>query len=99
MPPRITRDEAARIAALAKLDMADHELDRAARELESILGYFDVIARVDTTGTEPAATMAGPPPLRADAPLPSLAPADTFANAPDADTAAGLFRVPRVLGS
>ena len=98
MPPRITRDEAARIAALAKLDMTGPELDRAARELESILGHFDVIARVDTSGIELAAD-APAPPLRADTPLPSLTPDDTFANAPDADADAGLFRVPRVLGS
>ena len=96
--PRITREEAARIAALAKLEMSGDEMDRAARELESILGYVDVIARIDTSGIELAAheRAAG---LRPDAPAPSLNPADTFANAPDADVEAGLFRVPRVLGS
>lgn len=98
MPPRITRDEAARIAALAKLEMTGPELDRAARELESILGYFETIARVDTSGIALDANAADAP-LRPDDPLPSLAPDDTFANAPDADAAAGLFRVPRVLGS
>ena len=98
MPPRITRDEAARIAALAKLEMTGPELDRAARELESILGYFEAIARVDTSGIALDANAAGAP-LRADDPLPSLTPDDTFANAPDADVSAGLFRVPRVLGS
>jgi aspartyl-tRNA(Asn)/glutamyl-tRNA(Gln) amidotransferase subunit C len=98
MPPRITREDAARIAALAKIEMTDAELDRAATELDAILGYFDVIARIDTTGVEPMGVLTAPP-LRPDAPLPSLSPAETFANAPDADTDAGLFRVPRVLGS
>lgn len=98
MPPRITRDEAARIAALAKLEMTDAELECAARELDAILGYADVIAGIDTRHVEPAAA-AAPAPLREDVPLPVLAPAETFANAPDADTGAGLFRVPRVLGS
>lgn len=96
--PRITREEAARIAALAKIEMTGDELDRAAGELESILGYFDVIARVDTSGVELSEHARGAG-LRADDPLPSLAAADTFANAPDADVSAGLFRVPRVLGS
>ena len=99
MPPRITREDAARIAALAKIEMTGAELDRAARELDAILGYFDVIARIDTTGIEPMAVLQTAPPLRPDAPLPSLSPADAFANAPDANTDAGLFRVPRVLGS
>lgn len=99
MPPRITRDDAARIAALAKLQMSGDELDRAARELASMLDHFDVLAAVDTSGAGAAGPAGGSPRLREDAPLPSLAPADTFANAPDADREAGLFRVPRVLGS
>jgi aspartyl-tRNA(Asn)/glutamyl-tRNA(Gln) amidotransferase subunit C len=95
----VTRDEAARIAALAKLEMSEAELDRAARELESILEHFKALAAVDTTAAEATAPGAVAPPLREDAPRPSLDPRETFANAPDADRAAGLFRVPRVLGS
>lgn len=98
MPPRITRDDAARIAVLAKLEMTGPELDRAARELESILGYFEALAGVDVSGIELDVPGAGVP-LRADDPLPSLTRDEAFANAPDADTAAGLFRVPRVMGS
>ena len=96
---RITRDEAARIAALARIDMTEAELDRAARDLESILGHFAVIARVDTGGVDAVAPIPQASALRDDTPAPSLAHEDVFANAPDADTAAGLFRVPRVLGS
>ncbi len=98
MPTRISRDEAARIAALAKIAMTDAELDRAARELESILGYVDVIARIDTRAVELEAPAASPSPLRGDEPVPALSATEAFANAPDADIAAGLFRVPRVLG-
>ena len=98
MAPRITRDEAARIAALAKLDMRGDELDRAARELGSILEYFEALRAVDTEGIAPSAA-GDAAPLRADEPQPSLTPGDTFANAPDADRGAGVFRVPRVLGS
>lgn len=95
----ITRDEAARIAALAKLEMTGEELDRAARDLGSILGYVEQIADVDTSGVDARAVAGAAPPLREDEPTPSLAPEDTFANAPDADRAARLFRVPRVIGS
>jgi aspartyl-tRNA(Asn)/glutamyl-tRNA(Gln) amidotransferase subunit C len=98
MAPRITRDDAARIAALAKLEMRGDELDRAARDLAAILEYFDALSAVDTEGVAPSVAGAGAP-LRADEPLPSLTPGDTFANAPDADRGAGVFRVPRVLGS
>ena len=98
MPSRITRDDAARMAALAKLDMSGAELDRAARDLDAILDYFSALGAVDTGGIEPSTGGDGGE-LRADDPAPSLAPADTLANAPDADRDAILFRVPRVLGS
>jgi aspartyl-tRNA(Asn)/glutamyl-tRNA(Gln) amidotransferase subunit C len=97
MPP-ITRDDAARIAALAKLEMTGDELDRAARDLASILEYFEALGAVDTAGIAPSASGAAAP-LREDEPNPSLDPSDSFANAPDADREAGVFRVPRVLGS
>lgn len=95
----LTREEAARVAALAKLEMTGEELDRAARDLASILEYVEQIAEVDTSGVDAGAVGGAAPPLRADEPEPSLAPGDTFANAPDADRTARLFRVPRVIGS
>lgn len=99
----ITRDDAARIAALAKLEMSGDELERAARELCAILEHFAALDAIDLSGVDAAASdpsaAAPAPALRADEPAPSLSPSDAFANAPDADRAAGLFRVPRVLGS
>ncbi|MDQ3170049.1 MAG: Asp-tRNA(Asn)/Glu-tRNA(Gln) amidotransferase subunit GatC [Acidobacteriota bacterium] len=94
----LTREDAARVAALARLAMTDAELDRAAVELGAILGHFEQIAAVDTSDVDPAPAAAARA-LRGDDPRPSLAPGQTFANAPDADRDAGLFRVPRVLGS
>lgn len=103
MTPLITREDAARIAALAKLEMSDAELERAARELCAILEHFAALDAIDLSGVDAAASdpsaAALAPALRADEPAPSLSPSDAFANAPDADRAAGLFRVPRVLGS
>lgn len=95
----LTRDDAARIAALAKLGMSGDELDRAASELASILEHFEVLASVDTPDGAAAAVDGALPPLRGDEPAPSLTPDEAFANAPDANREAGLFRVPRVLGS
>ena len=94
----ITRDEAARVAALAKLEMTGDELDRARAELAAMIDYIAELDAVDTSGIEiePPAAAA---PLREDDPRPSLTHAEAFANAPDVDRAAGLFRVPRVLGS
>jgi aspartyl-tRNA(Asn)/glutamyl-tRNA(Gln) amidotransferase subunit C len=94
----LTRADAAKIAALAKLEMTGAELDRAAVELDAILGHFEQIAAVDTSDVDNAPAAAAHA-LRADDPRPSLPADETFANAPDADRDAGLFRVPRVLGS
>lgn len=93
----VSREEAARIAALAKLELTGDDLDRAARDLAEILSYVEQIAAVDTSGVEPDADVWIAPPLRDDAPGESLDAAETFANAPDADRTAGLFRVPRVI--
>lgn len=98
MPPRLTRDEAAHIAALAKIEMIGEALDRAAESLASILGHFEALASVDTAGIE-VAHAAAVAPLRADEPAPTLDADETFRNAPAANRGAGLFRVPRVLGS
>lgn len=94
----ITREEAARVAALAKLEMTGPELDRARSELAAMLDYVAQLDAVDTTGVEPHDAIAASP-LRADEPRAPLGRGETFANAPDADREAGLFRVPRVLGS
>ena len=94
----ITRDEAARVAALAKLEMTGDELERARAELAAMLDYITALDAIDTTGVE-AGSALGAASLRADEPRAPLAHGDVFANAPDADREAGLFRVPRVLGS
>jgi aspartyl-tRNA(Asn)/glutamyl-tRNA(Gln) amidotransferase subunit C len=95
----IAREEAARVAALAKLEMTGDELDRAAADLTAILDYVAELDAVDTSAVDPEAAPLTLSPLREDEPRPSLDRGDAFANAPDADRDAGLFRVPRVLGS
>lgn len=100
MAPHLTRDDAARIAALAKLEMTEAELDRAVIDLAAILDHCKALEPIDTSSIEdPGAAAAEPTLLRADEPVPSLTRDETFANAPDANREAGLFRVPRVLGS
>jgi aspartyl-tRNA(Asn)/glutamyl-tRNA(Gln) amidotransferase subunit C len=64
-----------------------------------ILEYAEQIQRVDTTDVEPTSHAPGSAgAMREDAVRPSLAREDALAAAPDADLAAGLFKVPRVLG-
>jgi len=99
MPPALTRDDAARIAALAQLDLSEDELDLLARQLGDILGYAEQVRQIDTAGVVPTASVVTRHAAdRADELQPSLDRDAALANAPDPALDAGLFKVPRVIG-
>jgi len=87
-----------RIAALARLELTDDERARFATQLSAILAYADQVQQVDTS-TVAAAAPSSDSRLREDEPRPSLDRGLVLTQAPAADRAAGLFTVPRVLGS
>ena len=101
MAARISREEVAHIAHLARLDLTEAELDRFTHDLGAILDYAAEIQAVDTSRVAPMSHAAAAsdeaamsPSPRADVPEPSLPRDRALLNAPDA--AAGLFRVPAV---
>jgi aspartyl-tRNA(Asn)/glutamyl-tRNA(Gln) amidotransferase subunit C len=97
MPDALTTAEVERIAALAKLALAPEERVVYAAQLARILEYARQVDDLDTAGVPPTAGVADHPPAeRVDAPRTPLDRGEALANAPDA--AAGLFRVPKVLG-
>jgi len=88
-----------RIAELARLALTAAERERFGRQLAGILTYVEQIGAIDTAGIEPTShVQLDRPALRADEPRPSLSRAQALENAPDAARAAGLFRVPKVIG-
>lgn len=93
----ISRDEVARVAALARIELRPDELDRLAGELDVIV---DSIAKVSEVATSEVPATSHPLPLsnvfRADEPVPSLPVADVLAGAPEAQD--GRFAVPQILG-
>jgi aspartyl-tRNA(Asn)/glutamyl-tRNA(Gln) amidotransferase subunit C len=96
----LTRAEVARIAELARLSLTDQELELFSKQLTSILDYAEQLRGVDTShvpATSHPLDLAAP--LREDEVRPSLSPAEAVAEAPEADRAAGLFKVPRVVGA
>lgn len=99
MSTTFTRDDIARLGHLARLQLTDEETDRFAAQLARILEYAEQLQQVDTRDVPPTshAHEAGGD-LRDDTPRPSLSREDVLRNAPEADPAAGLFKVPRVLG-
>jgi aspartyl-tRNA(Asn)/glutamyl-tRNA(Gln) amidotransferase subunit C len=87
-----------RIAALARLELTDEERSRFAAQLTAILAYADQVQQADTAGASSQGASV-PARLRDDELVPSLDRDEVLAQAPAADHAAGLFKVPRVLGS
>jgi aspartyl-tRNA(Asn)/glutamyl-tRNA(Gln) amidotransferase subunit C len=99
MPSSLTRDEVAKIAALATLELDAAELDLFARQLGDILAYADQVQQIDTSGVPPTAGVVTRHAAdRADVVRPSLDRDEALASAPDPALDAGLFKVPRVIG-
>ena len=98
MPAALSRDEVARIAALANLELDPDEVDLFARQIGEILAHAEELQQIDTTGVPPTAGVGDESADRADETRPSLDRAAALALAPDAAPVAGLYRVPRVIG-
>ena len=94
----LSRDDVKRIAELARLELAEHELDLFTRQLGDILTYVEQIRTLNTDGVVATSKLLNRPVDREDEPQPTLSRQELLGNAPDAATEAGLFKVPRVIG-
>jgi aspartyl-tRNA(Asn)/glutamyl-tRNA(Gln) amidotransferase subunit C len=94
-----SRAEVEAIAALARLELDEREIELFARQLGDILEYANQVQRIDTTGVPPTASVVTRHTAdRPDEVAPSLDREAALANAPDPARSAGLFKVPRVIG-
>ena len=97
MSERITRDDVAHVARLARLQLTESELDAFTPQLAAVLEHAADIEALDVSDIPPTAH---PLPLvnvqRADVVVPSLDRDEVLDQAPAAE--AGLFRVPQILG-
>ena len=87
-----------RIATLARLELTPEEVARFAEQLSAILSYAEQVQQVDTRDVAPLSSSATPL-WREDTLVPSLPGETVLEQAPAADRKAGLFKVPRVIGS
>jgi aspartyl-tRNA(Asn)/glutamyl-tRNA(Gln) amidotransferase subunit C len=84
------------IARLARIELREGELGRLARELATIVGYFDKLGELDTEGVEPLLhAVEEQNVLRPDEAGDSLGVEAALANAPRQD--GSFFCVPRVI--
>ena len=97
MAERITRDEVVHVARLARLELAEDEIDRFTQQLAAILEHAADVEALEVADVEPTSH---PLPLsnvmRADVVSESLERDEVMAQAPDVQD--GQFRVPPVLG-
>jgi aspartyl-tRNA(Asn)/glutamyl-tRNA(Gln) amidotransferase subunit C len=97
MSERITRDDVAHVATLAKLALTDAELDEFTHQLAAVLDHAADVEALDVADVPPTAH---PYPLanvlRADVATPTLDRDEVLAQAPAA--AEGRFSVPAILG-
>ena len=93
----ITRDDVLHVAALARLEIPEAEVDSVRDQLGAILEAVGKVSELDLAGVEP---MTHPLDLvnkwAEDEPRPSLPREEALANAPDPSE--GSFRVPAVGG-
>ena len=99
-----TSDDVRRLASLARLELSDAETAAFARQLGEILDFARQVQSAEPLATLSqdaqqiaAAMLPATVPSRDDVVRPSLTREVALANAPDADTQTGLFKVPRVL--
>ena len=92
----IDKETARRAAHLARIAVAEDDLDHLAKELSNILGYMEQLAEVDVEGVEPM-TSVTPMRLkrRPDVVTDGNMQDKILSNAPDARE--GFFAVPKVV--
>ncbi|MDR1152424.1 MAG: Asp-tRNA(Asn)/Glu-tRNA(Gln) amidotransferase subunit GatC [Bifidobacteriaceae bacterium] len=93
----ITREDVARLGALARIHLTDGELDVLAGQLTAIV---DAVAVVSSVVDDSTPATSHPIPLtnvfRPDVATPSMTRAEALSSAPAEQD--GQFRVPRILG-
>jgi aspartyl-tRNA(Asn)/glutamyl-tRNA(Gln) amidotransferase subunit C len=93
----LSRDEVAKLAGLARIEMSEDELVSLSKEFTVIL---DAVARVQEVASADVAPTSHPLSLRnvfrPDVVIPSLSPEDALSGAPAQEDQR--FRVPQILG-
>ncbi len=93
---KISSEEVAKVAGLARLALTPEKTARYAAQLGDILGYMDKLAELDTTGVEPLYTPVDQVSvMRDDVVEKDYAREDILKNAPETDGA--FFIVPRIV--
>ncbi|MBW7997585.1 MAG: Asp-tRNA(Asn)/Glu-tRNA(Gln) amidotransferase subunit GatC [Candidatus Glassbacteria bacterium] len=92
----VTRDEVARIARLARLELGEDEVDRMTADMNAILEHVEQLSEVDTEGVSPHSFLEGKrTPVQPDEVREFPNRDEALANAPRKEGT--FFIVPRVI--
>ncbi|MDX1581743.1 MAG: Asp-tRNA(Asn)/Glu-tRNA(Gln) amidotransferase subunit GatC [Alphaproteobacteria bacterium] len=92
----VDKDTVARIAHLARIKLADDQLEPLSRELSNILSWVEKLSEVDTENVDPMTSVVETTlPQREDVVNDGNCRDDVLSNAPDAQH--GFFAVPKVI--
>lgn len=93
---KLSREEVEHVALLARMQLSEEEVELYTEQLNSILGYAEMIQKLDTDQVIPTAhAVQLVNVLREDDVTPSMSQAKVLQNAPDQED--GFFRVPRIV--
>ena len=97
MSARLTRDNVAKVADLARLDLTEADLDRYTEQLSAVLDHAEDVASLDLDGVPPTSH---PLPLvnvlRSDVVVEGVDREEVLSQAPSVEDRR--FRVPAILG-
>ncbi len=90
---KITNKQAAKIANLARIEIAEAEQQHYADKLSTIINWVESLNEIDTENTLPMAALEADLPLRADEPQGDNIVDEVLSNAPEKQL--GFFAVPK----
>ncbi len=94
---KLTSDEVRHVADLARLALTDAEIAQYTQQLSDILGYAEILQRVDTSHVPPTPyVLTLENVMRDDVVQPSFNHEQAFLNAPAVEN--GHFAIPKVMG-
>jgi len=93
---QFTLEQAAKVAALARLRLSEDKLERLAAQMGDILAFMDTLASCDTTNVAPLySPVEHDAPLREDIAVKTCRREDILKQAPESD--GRFFVVPRIV--
>ncbi|MEM6812313.1 MAG: Asp-tRNA(Asn)/Glu-tRNA(Gln) amidotransferase subunit GatC [Pseudomonadota bacterium] len=96
MTNTLSKQDIAKVASLARIEMQDDELEKYAPQLSNIIGWVEQLSEVDTDNVEPLASVVDIKlSLRQDEVTDGGYPKEILANAPE--ELEGFFVVPKVV--